>query len=117
MKGWAVYVGIAACIGLLLWRTHYLDAELKLEKTAHEATRQERDNWKAQAEAALARAEALADTARACLAREAQARADAIERAAIMEVAKPRHRTETEKAKVVDDETRKRVADRLNRPL
>ena len=117
MKGWGIYVGIAACIGLLLWRTHALDAELKLDKAAHEATRLESDNWKAQAVAALARAEALADTARACLTREAQARADAAERAEIMETAKPRPRTEPEKSQVVDDETRKRVAARLNRPL
>lgn len=114
---WAVCLAIAACIGLLVWRNQYLNSELKLEKAAHETTRLKRDTWKAQAEAALARAEALADTARACLTREAQARADAAERAAIMEAAKPRPRTEPEKAQVVDDETRKRVAARLNRPL
>lgn len=91
--------------------------ELNAERLNHAVTRQERDNWKAQTEAALARAEALADTARACLTREAQARANAAERAAIMDAARPRPRTEAETAKVVDDETRKRVADRLNRPL
>lgn len=87
------------------------------ERAAHAVTRQERDDWKARANAATTRAEGLADTARACLAREAQAQADAAERAAIMDAARPRPRTETEKARVVDDETRKRITDRLNRPL
>lgn len=114
---WAVCLAIAACIGLLVWRNQYLNSELKLEKAAHETTRLERDTWKAQAEAALARAEALADTARACLTREAQARADAEERAVIMANVKPRPRTEAEQTKVVDDETRSRMVERLNRGL
>lgn len=117
MKPWAVYVGIAACMGLLLWRTQYLGSELELEKAAHKATMRERDDWEAQALAARASAEALAENARACLAREVRAQADAAERAAIMAQVKPRPRTEAEQTKVVDDETRKRVADRLNRPL
>lgn len=91
--------------------------ELSAERLNHALTRQERDDWKARAEAAATRAEALAGNARRCLEREAQAQADAAERAAIMDAARPRPRTETEKAKVVDDETRQRVADRLNRPL
>lgn len=117
MKTWAVYVCIAACMGLLLWRTQYLGAELELEKAAHKATMRERDDWETQALAAKASAEALAENARACLAREAQAQADAAERAAIMAQVKPRPRTEAEQTKVVDDETRSRVIERLNRGL
>lgn len=110
-------IGFALAAVIQYFAARALESSLAAEKAAHAVTRQERDNWKAQAEAALDRAEALADTARACLTREAQARADAAERAAIMEAAQPRPRTEAETAKVVDDETRKRVADRLNRPL
>lgn len=92
-------------------------SSLQAEKAAHAVTVKERDTWKAEAEAALSRAGALADTARACLARETKARADAAERATIMSEARPRPRMEQEKARVVDNETRKRVTARLNRPL
>lgn len=103
---------VAVSLALIVSR-----GELSAERLNHAVTRQERDDWKAQAEEAAMRAEALAENAYRCLEREAKARADAAERTAIMEAAKPRQRAETEKTKVVDDETRKRVADRLNRPL
>lgn len=110
-------LGFALAAVVQFFAVRALESSLAAEKAAHAVTRQERDDWKARAEAAATRAEALADNARRCLEREAQAQADAAERAAIMDAARPRPRTETEKAKVVDDETRKRVADRLNRPL
>lgn len=114
---WLLSLLAAACICLLLWRVSDLNTELALEKAAHETTKKEREDWEAQAQAAKTSAEALADNARACLAREAQALADAAERATIMAEAKPRPRTKAEQTKVVDDETRRRVVDRLNRGL
>lgn len=110
-------VGFALAAVVQYFAARGLESSLAAEKAVHAVTRQERDDWKAQAEEAAMRAEALAENARRCLEREAKARADAAERTAIMEAAKPRQRAETEKTKVVDDETRKRVADRLNRPL
>ncbi len=88
--------------------------QLETERLAHVVTAKERDEWKA-AEAYQKNAEAQAENARTCLDREAKAARDATERAAIMKQAKPRPRPEQEQ--VVDDETRTRVADRLNRPL
>lgn len=117
MKMWILYAAVTSCLGLLLWRTQYLGAELALEKAAHKTTKMERDDWQAQAKLAKGRAEALAESARACLAREAQAQADAAERAAIMTQVKPRPRTKVEQTRVVDDETRSRVIERLNRGL
>lgn len=114
---WTVYLVIAACFGGLIWHTKTLKADLALERVSHEATRKERDDWKSQALAARTSAEALAASARACLDREAQAQADAEERAIIMANMKARPRTEAEQAKVVDDETRSRVVERLNRGL
>lgn len=106
MKFVAFSLALALC-GALLWQ----DVTSERLKSAE----QERDHWKSQALAARMGAEALAENARRCLAREAQAQADAAERAAIMDAARPRPRTETEKVKVVDDETRKRTVARLNR--
>lgn len=89
--------------------------QLETERLNHAATLKERDEWKAAAEAYQKNAEAQAENARLCLDREAQAALNAAERAAIMQQAKPRPRPEQEQ--VVDDETRNRVAGRLNRPL
>ena len=87
--------------------------ELDAERLNHAATLKERDQWRAAAEAYQKGAEAQAENARQCLDREAKAARDAAERAAIMRQAKTRPQQE----QVVDDETRARVADRLNRPL
>lgn len=89
--------------------------QLETERLNHAATLKERDEWKAAAEAYQKNAEAQAENARLCLDREAQAALNAAERAAIMQQAKPRPRPEQEQ--VVDDETRNRVAGRLNRGL
>lgn len=89
--------------------------QLETERLNHAATLKERDEWKAAAEAYQKNAVAQAENARTCLDREAKAARDAAERTAIMQQVKPRPRPEQEQ--VVDDETRTRVADRLNRPL
>lgn len=88
---------------------HYKDA-LEAEQTAHEQTRKELEDAKVHAEA-------LAENARLCLAREAQARQWAVERNDILGKAFLESRTPEEKEKVVDDETRNAVIKRLNRGL
>lgn len=92
-----------------------VSGQLEAERLNHAATLKERDEWKAAAEAYRKDAEAQAENARTCLKREAKAALDAAERTAIMQQAKPRPRLKQEQ--VVDDETRNRVAGRLNRPL
>lgn len=92
-----------------------VSGQLEAERLNHAATLKERDEWKATAEAYRKNAEAQAENARTCLGREAKAALDAAERAAIMKQVKPQARPEQEQ--VVDDETRNRVAGRLNRPL
>lgn len=91
--------------------------QLDAERLKHAVTAQERDQWKATAEEYRKNAEAQAENARQCLDRETKATRDAAERAAIVKLTKPRPRTTEEKDKVVDDETRRRAVERLNRPL
>ncbi|WP_300786499.1 hypothetical protein [uncultured Desulfovibrio sp.] len=99
----------------LLGRLAWVNRELEAERAAHAATARERDRWEAAAEAYRKDAEAQAENARQCLGREAKAARDAAEREDIMRQAKPRARTAEEK--VVDDETRRRAVERLNRGL
>lgn len=101
----------------LLGRLAHVNAELDAERAAHAATAQDRDRWKAAAEAYRGEAVAQAENARLCLDREANAARDAAERTAIVKQARPRARTVEEQNKVVDDETRRRAVERLNRPL
>lgn len=112
-------VGIGAVLALVAVSLAFVITKGKLdaERLRHEATALERDQWKTAAEAYRKDAEAQAENARLCLDREAKAARDAAERAAIVKQARPRARSAEEKNKVVDDETRTRVADRLNRPL
>lgn len=108
--------GILLCANIVLCgRINHLEGNLAAEKTEHEAARQERDRFRAQFEQEHLKAQALGDNARACLAREALAQTNARDRAEIMEMAKPRARTEDEN--VVDDATRSAVIERLNRGL
>lgn len=99
----------------LLGRLAWVNRELEAERAAHAATARERDRWEAAAEAYRKDAEAQAENARQCLGREAKAARDAAEREDIMRQAKPRARTAEEK--VVDDATRRRAVERLNRGL
>lgn len=118
------YFAAALVYLLLMWRIDSLGDDLELEKKAHESTRAELHQaqedglgWKAAYEKARDAAQAHKDTAAACMERELQARQDRQEREAILQPARPRPRTEQEQRQVIDDETRKRAADRLNRPL
>jgi len=117
MKTTVLWLVVALLISGLLGRLAYVSSELNAEKAAHGATRQELDRWKTAAEAYRREAVAQAENARLCLDRETNAARDAAERAAIVKQARPRARTAEEKNKVVDDETRRRAALRLNRPL
>lgn len=101
----------------LLGRLTHVNGELSAERLNHAATLKDRDQWKAAAEAYRKDAEAQAENARLCLERETKAARDATERAAIVKQARPRARTAEEKDKVMDDETRRRAVERLNRPL
>lgn len=106
----------------LMWRLDHVSGQLEAEKTARamaearvEEVIDESEAWVAAYWEALDEIKAQKDNAQACLDREAKARTDAAERKAILEQAKPRPRPQQEQ--VVDDETRNRVAGRLNRPL
>lgn len=115
---------LLATIAALLISTVYLSGKLDVERAEHATTRLQRDNavaeglrWKTVADAAEPKITALQDTVRECLAREAQAPKDAADRAAIINAAVPRERTAEERKGVVDDATRRKAVDRLNRPL
>lgn len=107
-----------------LWRMESLSDAFTAEQEAHRETIAKLESITAECEAWVAAyfeikeaAEGQKDAAQACLDREVKARKDAVERATILSQAKPTPRPQSEKEKVVDDETRGRVADRLNRPL
>lgn len=108
---------IVFVLALLVWRIDHVNGQLEAERGSHAVTTKERDEWKAAAEEYRKEATAQAENARTCLDRAAKAEKDAEERTAIMQQAKPRPRLEPERGEVVDDETRRRVVGRLNRPL
>lgn len=100
-----------------------LGQELAAHEAQHAATRSELAESRREAaglRAALDQArnatEALQGNVRAALVREAQARADAEARKAIISAMRTRERTEAEAREVVDDATRHSAAARLNRP-
>lgn len=110
-------MGTVFALAAVFWALLIARSELETERLRHAATAQERDRWRAAAEAYRKDAEAQAENARQCLGREAKAARDAAERADILRDARPRARTAEEKNKVVDDATRRRAVERLNRPL
>lgn len=121
---WKHYAVVGLLVLLALWRIDNLQGKLKLERSEHQTTKEalavavEKGNgWKAAYETANGRAEANREAAQACLDREVEARAASEEREAILQASPLRARTETEQTQVVGNETRKRTADRLNRPL
>ena len=109
-----VLVAALACV-LLLWRLDRVSGALEAVRTAHGGTAADRNHWRTAAEAYRLDAEAQAENARRCLARETKAALDLAEREAIVRQAKPRVRSAEEK--VVDDATRRRAVLRLTRPL
>ncbi len=101
-------LALVLVFALLLWRLDHVSTRLS-------ATERERDQWRATAEAYRKDAEAQAENARSCLARESEAARAETERRAIMRRASPV--PPKKDVEVVDDETRRLVIDRLNRPL
>lgn len=73
--------------------------------------------WQATAKVHAVSSEAQADLAAACIKREEQAHADAADLAIILGAAKTETVTPDQARKGVDDATRTRIADMLNRPL
>jgi len=116
------YLGLAVALAALLAATGWLSGSLKAERAEHEAAKaalveevRKGEGWKAAYEEALAAIGAHREATRACLDREEQARTALEERTEILRAAQERPRSEAEKQQVVDDATRKRAADRLNR--
>lgn len=116
----------ALLVGLAVtgWKSLQLEAALATERHAHEQTRTALDlaitegqRWILATDAITLSAEAQKVALESCLNREAQAQTDAQARKKILNSAKPRPRLETETKQVVDDETRARIASRLNRDL
>lgn len=123
-KLYAVIGGLAVALLLAFWRIDNVQGKLQLEQAEHNQTKvaladaiEKGNGWKAAYEEALTAATAQREATQACLDREAEARTAQEARNAILQAAQPRPRTEAEQKQVVDDETRKRSADRLNRPL
>ena len=109
---------------LALWRCSVLQGKYELEQSKHQKTQnalaeavEKGNGWKAAYEEANGKAAAIGLTAQACLKREAAANEAVQERREILQAAQPRPRTATEQTQVVGNETRNRVALRLNRPL
>lgn len=124
---WKLYVLIAGLVAALLlafWRIDNVQGKLRLEQTEHKQTKvaladaiEKGNGWKVAYEEARGAATAQREATQACLDREVEARTAQEARNAILQAAQPRPRTEAEQKQVVDNETRKRSADRLNRPL
>lgn len=123
-KLYVLLAGLAVLLLLSLWRIDNVQGKLRLEQTEHNQTKvaladaiEKGNGWKAAYHEALSAAEAHKEATEACLNREVEAREAAEERSTILQAAQPRTRTDNEQKQVVDDATRKRSADRLNRPL
>ena len=120
----AAIAAVAFMLLAALWKIDSVENSLLLEKTAHTSTLKDLaaagsriQSLEAAYEKALEAAYAQSNATQACLDREVEAQEAARERAAIIQAATPRPRTATEQQQVVDDATRMRSADRLNRPL
>lgn len=98
--------------------------QVQVEQAAHDATRWELTQARADIarlqatlDAARKSTDAVQDSLRDALAREAEAATAAVARKQILDQMRTRARTEPETLEVVDDATRAAVAARLNRPL
>lgn len=119
---------IAACVfavavALTVLGFRSLRSELEAERAAHAATArglstalEANARWKRAGEVLEGQLAAQSGVAEACLKREAQAARGAKEREAILREARTEVEAATPQTGVVDHETRRRIADRLNRP-
>lgn len=117
-------IALALALGLALWRVDHLKGELRAEQIAHKAThdalQQEVEKglgWKTAYGEALEAAKIHRDATQECIKRAAEAETARKEREAVLQAAQPHPRTDVEKQQVVNDATRNRAADRLNRPF
>ena len=118
----AVIVALSLALLGALWRADHLSGVLVLERSNYAATKEalaremeKGAGWKAAYEKMLTAVDAHSAATQACLDREVETRKAVEERAEILQAAQPRLRTDTERQQVVNDATRKRAADRLNR--
>jgi hypothetical protein len=121
-QGWTV-IGLGAALLVGSIKTVDLSGKLALEQSAHKQTQEALTRetekalqWMVVYEDMQERALAQAAATQTCLDREAAARKAQEERRKILQAAQPRARTAAEQKQVVNDETRKSAADRLNRP-
>lgn len=117
----ACIFAIAVTLAVLGFRS--LRSELEAERAAHAATARSLSTaleanarWKRAGEVLEGQLAAQSGVAEACLKREAQAARAAKEREAILREARIEVEAATPQTGVVDHETRRRIADRLNRP-
>ena len=119
---WTIIAVLALALLGAIWRADHLSGALALEQSNHKATQEalagaveKGKGWMAAYEEALDAADAHRAATQACFDREVAARTAEEERREILQTAQSRPRTDTERQQVVNDETRKRAADRLNR--
>ena len=102
--------------GVQTWRLNSAQSRLALVTGKLTEAQDAAVRWQATAKARAVSSEAQADLAAACIKREAQAREDAATIVDIMAQAKTKTITPEESRQGVDDATRQRAADMLNRP-
>ena len=103
--------------GVQTWRLNKAQSSLALITEKLTEAQEDAARWQATAKAHAVSSEAQADLAAACIKREEQAHADAADLAIILGAAKTETVTPDQARKGVDDATRTRIADMLNRPL
>lgn len=123
MRKWISRIGLLLLVANAFWNVRNKN-ELEREQYEHQATRQQlaeaktaARQWESACEEARKATEAHRQATQACLAREAHAYTAREEREAIYQQARLRPQSDAHRQQVVDDTTRARAADRLNRPL
>lgn len=113
----------AIAVTLVVLGFRSLQSELEAERAAHTATARSLSTaleanarWNRTRETLEVQLAAQSGVAEACLKRETQAARGAKEREAILREARIEVEAATPQTGVVDHETRRRIADRLNRP-
>lgn len=101
--------------GVQTWRLDKAQGSIVLTTEKLTEAQEDAARWQATAKARAVSSEAQADLAAACIKREAQAREDAATIVDIMAQAKTKTITPEESRQGVDDATRQRAADMLNR--
>ncbi len=105
------------CCAVLWLRMSSADKENKVLEFQLQQAEMEREAFRKTAELYKNEVAVQAELTAACLTREARAARDTAERRDILSRAKTHARTEKEQKEVVDEETRSRAVERLNRPL